>query len=50
VENEEAAAFHWARPDDVVRMMTDAYASRVLDSLAANDSLSIRAHDGIRLL
>jgi ADP-ribose pyrophosphatase YjhB (NUDIX family) len=50
VENDEAAAFHWAVGADLAQMMSEAYASRVLDSLASDGAPSVRAHDGTHLL
>jgi 8-oxo-dGTP pyrophosphatase MutT (NUDIX family) len=49
-ENAEATAFCWATPDDVTRLMTEAYATRVLDALAYTGMPVLRAHDGTHLL
>jgi 8-oxo-dGTP pyrophosphatase MutT (NUDIX family) len=48
--NDEAAAFRWATPDEIPDLMTQAYATRVLDALAHADEPSVRAHDGTNLL
>jgi ADP-ribose pyrophosphatase YjhB (NUDIX family) len=49
-ENPEAAAFHWATPDEVRAIVSEAYAVRVLDALDTAETLPIRAHDGTSLL
>jgi 8-oxo-dGTP diphosphatase len=49
-ENDEAAAFHWATPAEIRELMTEAYATRILDGLAQTIGAAIRAHDGTRLL
>ncbi|MEV4257713.1 NUDIX domain-containing protein [Spirillospora sp. NPDC049652] len=48
--NDEVKAFHWATRDEVVAMLDEAYAVRVLDAMdAATASVAIRHHDGVRL-
>jgi 8-oxo-dGTP pyrophosphatase MutT (NUDIX family) len=49
-ENDEAAAFRWAARDEIRALMTEAYATRILDGLAHESEPSIRAHDGTILL
>jgi ADP-ribose pyrophosphatase YjhB (NUDIX family) len=49
-ENDEAAAFRWATPDEVRELMTEAYATRVLDGLNNARNSVVRAHDGVSLL
>ena len=49
-ENDEAAAFRWAAPAEIRRLMTEAYATRVLDSLAHTGPPLVRVHDGTNLL
>jgi 8-oxo-dGTP pyrophosphatase MutT (NUDIX family) len=49
VENDEVSAFRWAAPAEIRDMMTEAYATRILDGLRGGDT-SVRAHDGTHLL
>lgn len=49
-ENEEAAGFRWASPVEIRELMTEAYATRMLDALDPNDDTVIRSHDGVNLL
>jgi 8-oxo-dGTP diphosphatase len=49
-ENAEVAGFIWAAPAEITRLMTEAYATRVLDALTGNDRPPVRAHDGTHLL
>lgn len=49
-ENDEAAAFRWATPDEIRALMTEAYATRILDGLTHTSPPVVRAHDGINLL
>ena len=49
-ENDEAAAFLWASPDEIPILMSEAYASRLLDGMNAAKEPVIRPHDGTRLL
>ena len=48
-ETDEASAVRWVTPNEIRRLMTDAYASRVLDALSTGSPM-IRAHDGTSLL
>ena len=48
--NEEVTAFRWVSQPDVERLMTDAYAIRVLDALRPDPAASVRTHDGVKLL
>jgi ADP-ribose pyrophosphatase YjhB (NUDIX family) len=48
-ENDEAAAFRWATSDEIRQLMSEAYATRILDGLSAAGPV-IRAHDGTHLL
>lgn len=47
--NEEVRAFHWATPDEVPKMVTEAFAVRVLDALQ-DGAPAIREHDGTHLV
>jgi 8-oxo-dGTP diphosphatase len=48
--NGEVRAFHWATRHDLDHMMSEAYATRVLDGLMPTGPVSVRAHDGTRLV
>jgi ADP-ribose pyrophosphatase YjhB (NUDIX family) len=48
--NEEATAFQWASSADVARLMTEAYAVRVLDALQSDRPATVRSHDGAHVL
>jgi ADP-ribose pyrophosphatase YjhB (NUDIX family) len=49
VENDEVSAFRWATPNEIRELMTEAYATRILDGLR-DGGTSVRAHDGTYLL
>ena len=49
-ENNEAAAFRWATWDEIPELMTQAYATRILDGLADSNAPAVRTHDGVSLL
>lgn len=46
----EASQIRWHPVDVIPRVMSEAYAARVLDALSANAPTRVRAHDGIQLL
>jgi 8-oxo-dGTP diphosphatase len=48
--NDESAAFRWATAGDIADLADEAYAVRVLDALADEQSPAIRQHDGVHLL
>ncbi len=48
--NDEVAAFQWASKSEVERMMTEAYAVRVLDALRLDPAATVRTHDGVHVL
>jgi 8-oxo-dGTP diphosphatase len=48
--SEEAGAFKWASQEATRELMAEAYAVRILDALGASGAISIRAHDGARLV
>ncbi|WP_431998864.1 NUDIX hydrolase [Sphaerimonospora mesophila] len=47
--NDEVQRFHWATPDEVRQMVTEAFAVRVLDALHEG-APAIRQHDGVHLV
>jgi 8-oxo-dGTP diphosphatase len=47
--NDEVTQFHWATPDEVPHMVSEAFAVRVLDALREG-APAVRQHDGIRLV
>ncbi|SDR05573.1 NUDIX hydrolase [Thermostaphylospora chromogena] len=47
--NDEVKRFHWATPDEVPRMVTEAFAVRVLDALH-DGAPAVRQHDGVHLV
>ncbi|WP_373286896.1 NUDIX hydrolase [Thermopolyspora flexuosa] len=47
--NDEVRDFHWATPDEVSEMVTEAFAVRVLDALH-DGTPAIREHDGTHLV
>ena len=47
---DEATAFRWADHDQIRRLTTEAYATRVLDGLCRNRTAAIRHHDGTKVL
>ncbi|TMR99976.1 NUDIX hydrolase [Nonomuraea basaltis] len=47
--NEEVTRFHWATPEEVPQMVTEAFAIRVLDALHEG-APAIRQHDGVHLV
>jgi 8-oxo-dGTP diphosphatase len=49
-DGDEVSAFRWVRADEIRRLMTDAYATRVLDSMADAAQPVVRVHDGTNLL
>lgn len=49
-ENDEAAAFRWATSDEISALMTEAYATRMLDGLTDAGETVVRSHDGTVLL
>ena len=48
--NDEAVAFKWVAEDDILQLANEAYAVRVLDALHEHSAVSIRQHDGVRIL
>jgi len=48
--NDEAVAFRWVAAEDIIQLANEAYAVRVLDALHDHSAVSIRHHDGIRIL
>jgi 8-oxo-dGTP diphosphatase len=49
VENDEVRAFRWASASEVTDLMSEAYATRILDGLSDCRPV-VRAHDGTHLL
>jgi 8-oxo-dGTP pyrophosphatase MutT (NUDIX family) len=49
-DGDEVSAFRWVSADEVRTLMTEAYAIRVLDSLADSGRPVVRVHDGTNLL
>lgn len=47
---DETYALRWATRDEVVTLADEAYAVRVLDALDSVTPLTIRAHDGVKLV
>jgi ADP-ribose pyrophosphatase YjhB (NUDIX family) len=47
--NDEVTAFHWARPAEVIAMVDEAFAVRVLDALH-DGRPAVRQHDGVKVL
>ncbi|MEU7938557.1 NUDIX hydrolase [Microbispora bryophytorum] len=47
--NDEVQRFHWATPEEVPEMVTEAFAVRVLDALHEG-APAIRQHDGVHLV
>jgi hypothetical protein len=50
VENDEVTAFRWASRSEIPDLMTEAYATRILDGLGSGGQPIVRAHDGSSLL
>lgn len=50
VENDEVTAFRWASRSEIPYLMTEAYATRILDGLGSGGQPIVRAHDGSSLL
>jgi 8-oxo-dGTP diphosphatase len=50
VENNEVSAFRWESPPEIHDLMTEAYATRILDGLRAEREPTVRAHNGANLL
>jgi 8-oxo-dGTP diphosphatase len=48
--NDEVTEFHWATADEVTRMVSEAYAVRVLDALYEDTTPAVRQHDGVHLV
>jgi 8-oxo-dGTP diphosphatase len=48
--NDEAAGFRWATETEIPRLMDEAYAIRVLDTLHETATAVVRPHDGVHLL
>jgi ADP-ribose pyrophosphatase YjhB (NUDIX family) len=48
--NPEVTAFRWASRDEVLALLDDAFAVRILDALADGHPTMIRQHDGVHLL
>lgn len=48
--NDEVTEFQWATAGDVTRMVTEAYAVRVLDALQDTAIPAVRQHDGVHLI
>ena len=47
--NDEVTGFHWATPDEIPQMVTEAFAVRVLDALE-DGAPAVREHDGVHLV
>lgn len=47
--NDEVTAFHWASPEEVISMVNEAFAVRVLDALH-DGRPAVRHHDGVNVL
>ena len=47
--NDEVTGFLWAAPEEVPRMVTEAFAVRILDALR-DGAPAVRQHDGVRLI
>jgi ADP-ribose pyrophosphatase YjhB (NUDIX family) len=47
--NDEVTAFHWASPEEVIAMVDEAFAVRVLDALH-DGRPAVRQHDGVKVL
>jgi ADP-ribose pyrophosphatase YjhB (NUDIX family) len=48
--NEEVTAFRWASQAEIERLMTEAYAVRVLDAVRPDHATAVRNHDGTNVL
>ncbi|WP_338071510.1 NUDIX domain-containing protein [Actinomadura bangladeshensis] len=48
--NSEADAFYWASTDEVMEMMTEVFAYRVLDAYQDGLMPALREHDGVKLI
>lgn len=48
--NNEAIAFRWATPGDITKLLTEAYAVRVMDALFLGEFAPVRAHNGVVIL
>lgn len=48
--NDEVTEFQWATADEVTRMVSEAYAARVLDALQDTAIPAVRQHDGVHLI
>jgi 8-oxo-dGTP diphosphatase len=48
--NEEVTDFRWVTPSEAPRLMSEAYAIRVLDALHDPGPAAVRPHDGVHLL
>jgi len=48
--NDEVTAFRWASQSDVERLMTEAYAIRILDALPPDCAPVVRTHDAKRVI
>jgi len=48
--NEEVTDFRWVTESETPRLMTEAYAVRVLDALHDPGPAAVRPHDGVHLL
>ena len=48
--SDESRRVAWLSTDDVQRLMTEAYAVRVLDALEQTEGAASRCHDGVNLI
>jgi 8-oxo-dGTP diphosphatase len=48
--NDEVSGFQWATADEIINMVDEAYAIRMLDALHENGAPAVRQHDGVHLL
>jgi ADP-ribose pyrophosphatase YjhB (NUDIX family) len=48
--NDEVTDFRWASPAEIERLMTEAYAVRLLDALRPSHETVVRNHDGTNVL
>jgi 8-oxo-dGTP diphosphatase len=49
-ENSEVTGFRWVRESEVTRIMSEAFAIRILDAYRHGTEPSVRDHDGVRLV
>jgi len=48
--NTEVKAFHWARPAEISRFASEAYAARIIDALRSQSEATVRHHDGQNII